>query len=391
MKSISTIVVPTDFSAASLRALTEAVELAESREARIHLVHVLDAAAFRVIGPDGSSLPETSRQEMIADARKQLEALGPQLASVAHDCSVRMGYGPDEIVALAQEVHADLIVMGTHGRRGLAHAVLGSTTEKVIRRARCPVLAVRQTAEASPAAPVERIAEAPAAHRGPVKVRDIMRRDVVRVGPDTPVTEVVDLMIRHDVSGLPVVDEQDNMLGYIPESHLLVRTLGAVPNHGERTTACGAEEFVQRQRQLHGKTAREIMRERHEVITINEAAEMTEAIQRMLNHGVSRLPVLRRSKLVGYLTRADILRTIRHQEEALGRDGHVDDDVTKMVRDALLHTAALAITNLSIRTDQGVVWLSGAVSSLDELKQVDQVVGRLPGVKSVANCLVVER
>jgi nucleotide-binding universal stress UspA family protein len=81
------------------------------------------------------------------DALGQLENLVPEAERGAHPvrCATRVGHPFVEILACAAEQKADLIVMGTHGRGPVAHVLLGSVTEKVVRKAPCPVLTVRPT------------------------------------------------------------------------------------------------------------------------------------------------------------------------------------------------------------------------------------------------------
>jgi len=391
MKDILKILVPTDFSSFSLVALDEAIELAKLCGARIHLLHVIESFPTRGIGVQGNPVAETTVDRLREEARERMAALEGRFAGTDHTIEVRCGIATDEIVACADQIRADVILMATHGRRGLARLFMGSTTEAVLRRAKCAVMSVRPSTAAIAAAPPPTASECKQTGRLPLKVRDIMRRDLVSVTPETPLSEVVALMVRHDISGIPVIDEKETMLGYIPESQLLTRALNVAGKESEDACCCTVDRFIALQRQIYGQTAKDIMRERHEVITINEGAEMTEAIQRMLNHGVSRLPVLRRGRLVGYLTRADILRTLLDMEGMEGRLRPEDHNLGHIVRETLLRDPNVAIQELGIRSDDGVVWLTGKVSSLEELDEINRAVGQLPGVRSVANCMVVSR
>jgi nucleotide-binding universal stress UspA family protein len=104
-------------------------------------VHVCEAPALPPAGP----IPYESLAPLAARAQEPLEDL---LASLRRACAettglVKLGRAADEILAAAAEIHADLVVMGTHGRRGLAHAVMGSVAERVVRASPVPVLTVR--------------------------------------------------------------------------------------------------------------------------------------------------------------------------------------------------------------------------------------------------------
>ena len=135
------ILVPIDFSEHSTRALDYACALAVKLEATVHVVTAL-----------GALLPELSvalTDAMIADltaARRR--ALHDLVTARRATCpfgliAVRSGDARDAILEAARQCHADLIVMGTHGRHGLARLVIGSVAESIVRRAACPVLTVR--------------------------------------------------------------------------------------------------------------------------------------------------------------------------------------------------------------------------------------------------------
>ncbi len=139
MFDIRTVLVPVDFSGCSLAALRHAVALSAPRRGTIHLLHVVD--------PVNSSLGEvepiatgvlTRFQERLT---RLTESARPR--DVKTEVHVAVGSVEDVILDMVDRYRADLIVMGTHGRSGWGHLLLGSTTERVVRRASCPVLTVR--------------------------------------------------------------------------------------------------------------------------------------------------------------------------------------------------------------------------------------------------------
>jgi nucleotide-binding universal stress UspA family protein len=148
MLAIRNVLVATDFSECSSAALTYARALSRRFEARLHVVHVIEAvgaADVAGIGVYASTAPDLYIQ-MEASARDQLnrlispadrELLHARMSTVTADTPARA------IVEYARAEDIDLIVVGTHGRRGLSHLLLGSVAEKVVRAAPCPVLTVR--------------------------------------------------------------------------------------------------------------------------------------------------------------------------------------------------------------------------------------------------------
>lgn len=147
MITLSTIVCPTDFSKTASRAVDYAAALADSFGARLVLLHVIPELNYplRSFGM-ASSFPQLQK-ELHERARDALKKRAGEIKDKASDLNVeidlRDGDAHEVVLAAAKERNADMIVMGTHGHTGLKHALLGSTAEKVVRMAECPVLTVR--------------------------------------------------------------------------------------------------------------------------------------------------------------------------------------------------------------------------------------------------------
>jgi nucleotide-binding universal stress UspA family protein len=143
--SLKTIVCAVDFSEYSDYALRYAVDLAKTFDADLKLIHIVELPflpSYSLAGIPDLSMPVDEIEE---GARNRLQ-------ETLEDCrskhskvegEVRMGTAFLEIINYAREVGADLIVVGTHGRTGLSHILIGSVAEKVVRKAPCPVLSVK--------------------------------------------------------------------------------------------------------------------------------------------------------------------------------------------------------------------------------------------------------
>jgi nucleotide-binding universal stress UspA family protein len=146
MAKIRRILVPTDFSAASDAALVFARDLAGQFGASLELLHVFEdpflSGAF--VGDGTVMMPADLRQALETAAREQLASRHTAHAGSLPGSSAELvlGSAAKGIVERAAETHADLIVMGTHGRSGLGHLLIGSVAERVVRTARVPVLTV---------------------------------------------------------------------------------------------------------------------------------------------------------------------------------------------------------------------------------------------------------
>jgi nucleotide-binding universal stress UspA family protein len=145
MPLVNKILVPVDFSGHSLKALNYACELAKKFDAPIVLVHAYAIPAYTL--PEGyimaspSTIAEVMNKIEEAMGQTKKEALARGAKSV--ESVVVEGIPFAEIIRTAREKSCDLIIMGTHGRTGLKHALLGSVAEKVVRKAPCAVLTVR--------------------------------------------------------------------------------------------------------------------------------------------------------------------------------------------------------------------------------------------------------
>ena len=146
MTRISRILVPTDFSATADAALDYAYVLAERFGASIELLHVLDDP-FVADGMAAEAYISESpvlRSAMLHDAQERLRHRASAREGIPHiETEVLFGHGARTIAEYAAERGADLIVMGTHGRTGFAHLLLGSVAERLVRTSPCPVLTVR--------------------------------------------------------------------------------------------------------------------------------------------------------------------------------------------------------------------------------------------------------
>ena len=142
---IKSILFPTDFSEGSAQALEYAIDMATRYGAKLSVIHVI----YDVVRATGWYVPHASVGEMYKDleksAQKELDAFGVKELSALKDIerSVLLGVPHEEILNFAKQEKVDMIIMGTHGRKGLDRILFGSTASQVVRFAPCPVLSVR--------------------------------------------------------------------------------------------------------------------------------------------------------------------------------------------------------------------------------------------------------
>jgi nucleotide-binding universal stress UspA family protein len=144
---LKTIVVGTDFSVCSARALSYAVSLAVSQNARLHILHVLTEPVqpLDVVGalPYIDAGTRTEWQKTAED-RLGKECRAAEKRGVKSGCEVLWGRPSDALVERAEGMKASLLVIGTHGRSAIEQLLLGSTAERIVRRSTVPVLTVRE-------------------------------------------------------------------------------------------------------------------------------------------------------------------------------------------------------------------------------------------------------
>lgn len=149
MIKLNRILVPTDFSEFSRPALDHGCAFAARFESELHLLHVVPDAAMLIPEAAGFSAPSMQSQTdaLAKEATEQLKNLPPGNWDNGRPVvrEVRVGAAFLEIIEYAREKDIDLIVIGTHGRSGLMHVLMGSVAERIVRKSPCPVLTVKPT------------------------------------------------------------------------------------------------------------------------------------------------------------------------------------------------------------------------------------------------------
>ncbi len=145
MITFKKILCPIDYSDCSAKALRYAAGLALRDSARLYLMHVIDKRIYDYGGPIYEVRPSPD-EKTIAHLKEKLAESVPKeiVGDIDVETIITVGIPAQEIVNAADDNEVDVIVMGTHGRTGITHVVMGSVAENVVRKAICPVLTVRQ-------------------------------------------------------------------------------------------------------------------------------------------------------------------------------------------------------------------------------------------------------
>ncbi len=212
-----------------------------------------------------------------------------------------------------------------------------------------------------------------------MRADDIMSMDVVTVSPDTHVQVVAQKLLDRGVSAVPVVDDQGHILGIISEGDLMRRR----ETGGERrpswwlslisTTKTNAEAYVK----AHGLHAKDVMT--RNVITVSESTPVNEIAEILEKHRIKRVPVVHQGKIVGIVSRANLLHGLVVQKlEPATRD---DASMRKSVIKELRETGA--DTMVDVVVSNGIVHLWGAVGSTTEKEALQVAAENVAGVGSV--------
>ena len=203
-----------------------------------------------------------------------------------------------------------------------------------------------------------------------MRVANVMTHDVVSVRPETPLKEVAQLLVEQRISGVPVCDDAGRVLGVVSEADVLVKEEGvAVDPRGMLGWLLadgdqGAKALA--------RTAGEAMTS--PALTISAGRPVSEAARTMVEKKVNRLPVVDGERLVGIVTRADLVRAFTRSDAAIAEE---------IANDVLLRTLWIDPAPIEITVEDGLVTIAGRVATRSEAELIGAYVSRVPGVVDV--------
>ena len=204
-----------------------------------------------------------------------------------------------------------------------------------------------------------------------VRVGEVMTRDVVSVTPDTPLKDVAAVLVERGISGLPVCDADGAVVGVLSEADLLVKQGGSPERSGGLFAWLVETASAPDLAKLRAHTAGEAMTS--PAVTVETASPVSEAARTMVSLGVNRLPVVEDGRLVGIVTRADLVRLFTRSDEEIARD--IRQDVVKRLW--------IAPERIEIEVEQGEVVLRGEVDTEVEAGLLEKRIPLVAGVVGV--------
>jgi CBS domain-containing protein len=205
-----------------------------------------------------------------------------------------------------------------------------------------------------------------------------MTKDVLSVAPDTSLKQVAATLVEHDISGLPVCDADGQVVGVVSEADILYKESGE-PRRRSGGALAWLVDSTSYESVLKStaRTAGETMGT--PPITIGPMRPVADAARLMIEHGINRLPVVdEEERLVGIITRADLVRAFKRSDAEIERE---------LREDLIERTLWIPSEGIEIDVENGEVVFEGLVETRSDAQLVERLAGRVPGVVSVRSSL----
>jgi CBS domain-containing protein len=221
-----------------------------------------------------------------------------------------------------------------------------------------------------------------------MRVADLMHKDPVTVLPETTLADAARIMLAHHLSGLPVVTQAGELTGIVTDGDMLRRAeLGTAGTHANwlkmfLLPSAAADDYIK----THGRRVDEVMTE--SPITVTPQTSLEEVASLMTKRHIKRLPVLENHRLVGMLSRTDLLGKLALKLIEVERHHPSDEDISNHIKAALAAESWAPRTGIHIEVKDSVVDLEGIVMSDADRRAVNVIAENAPGVLEVHDKLV---
>ncbi len=217
-----------------------------------------------------------------------------------------------------------------------------------------------------------------------MKARDIMSTKVVTVSPSTSVRDIAGLMVEKHVSGLPVLNDNGTLVGMVSEGDLLRRPEIGTQKHRRRWVSffSGVDSQAREFTKSHALRAGDVMTK--QVIHVSEETPLGDVVGLMEKHNIKRLPVLSDGKLVGIVSRVDLLRALAaRQVQPIPPPAESDATIRAAMNDVLKNEEWAMSAMVNVIVSEGVVHLWGVIDSDDQRQALRVAAENIPGVAAI--------
>ena len=222
-----------------------------------------------------------------------------------------------------------------------------------------------------------------------MKAQDIMTRDVTTVRPDTSVRDIAALMVEKHISGVPVLTDDGKIVGMVSQSDLLHRAeVGTERKHKWwfRTFA-DSDALAREYAKAHGLKAHDIMS--RYVVSVRDDAELRDVADILDSHRIKRVPVVQEGRLVGIITRGDLVRALSQVQISKAAKKIDNAALHKTLHDRIRTQPWINDSYINLTVNDGVVELWGFVVSIDQHNALRALVEETDGVRRVEDKLSV--
>ncbi len=217
-----------------------------------------------------------------------------------------------------------------------------------------------------------------------MQARDVMTSPVITAGPDTSVEDIATCLLDNGISAVPVIDANDRLIGIVSEGDLMRRAESGTESRRSwwLELLLESEEKAATFTRTHGRRARDVMTANP--VTVADDAPLSEIARLLEKHRIKRLPVVRDGRVIGIVSRANLLHGLaapRSEEGTAATDRTIREFILRTLRD----DAGVRAELVNVTVSGGVVHLWGAVPSDQELNALRVVVENTDGVRDVEN------
>ncbi len=218
--------------------------------------------------------------------------------------------------------------------------------------------------------------------------KDIMTTTVATVGPEARVEEIAELLLQRRISGVPVVSVGGELLGIVSEGDLMQHAESGAERHRSwwLSLLARAEEQARDYIKSHSHLARDVMT--RDVVTVNEHTSIGDVARLLEQHRIKRVPVLDDGKIVGIISRANLLHGLAAQKDRAPRAASEDDrTIRETILSTLMTESWYSHGTVNVIVSDGKVELWGFVGSEQERRAIKVGVESVPGVREIEDHL----
>ena len=214
-----------------------------------------------------------------------------------------------------------------------------------------------------------------------MKASEVMTRRVIAIEPDATIVQAIKLMVKHHFSGLPVVDRSGKLVGIITEGDFLHRReIGTELKHNAWFVAMfGPEQSARDYVHAHGLKVSDLMTP--QPIAVDENTSLDQVVHLMERHRIKRLPVLRRGKMVGLITRANLLRALASVHRSASKTSVRDREIQKRIVADIEKQEWTGGSDIMVLVRNGIVDLCGTLDDPSQRDALKALVREKSGVR----------